>query len=129
MVFALEQKCSKRPYSKAVMSDVFAGDYLILKAEHSDKIVGYAAAIVVFTQAEIINIVVDKDHQNKGIGKKLLENLVEHCRRSGATQVFLEVEESNHAAIKLYTNFGFRQIFIRKNYYGEFSAIIMEYIC
>lgn len=128
-ILELEQKNSKRPYSFEVISDIFFGDYLILKAQKKEKIIGYAVAKVIFDEAEIINIVVDKDQRGKGVGKELLKSLVEYCNNSGARRIFLEVEESNFTAINLYSSFGFKQIHLRKNYYEEFSALIMEYDC
>lgn len=69
---------------------------------------------------EIFEIAVAKKWQKKGYGSKLLEML------PNDKEIFLEVCEDNIKAIKLYEKSNFNTIAIRKNYYGEKSAIIMK---
>ena len=46
-------------------------------------------------------------------------------KRKMVYEVFLEVRVSNDVARELYKKFGFREAFIRKNYYGDEDAIVM----
>lgn len=67
---------------------------------------------------EIHTIGVDPAYQGKGIGRKLLADLLDNAR--GA--VFLEVRTDNVAAIALYESVGFVQVGLRKRYYRVSGA-------
>jgi N6-L-threonylcarbamoyladenine synthase len=78
--------------------------------------------------SDVLTIGVSKDQQGKGIGRRLMTELLAFAKRSGSEQVFLEVKESNAAAIALYKSLGFEQIDLRKKYYqpsGE-NAVVMK---
>jgi ribosomal-protein-alanine N-acetyltransferase len=69
---------------------------------------------------------VDPDRRREGIATALLSALIERVGDPEA-QVTLEVRQSNHGAIQLYGQFGFRSAGIRRRYYqdnGE-DALIM----
>lgn len=74
-----------------------------------------------FDFIDIINIAVDKNYQHEGIGSKLLEYVINLNKRT-----ILEVRSSNTNAISLYSKYNFKNINIRKNYYGNEDAIVME---
>ena len=74
-----------------------------------------------------MNIVVRKDERKKGIGKRLLQELISIAKNEKVDNIFLEVNFSNVPAKKLYDNIGFRIIGIRKKYYNnKDDAIIMK---
>ncbi|MFI3177939.1 MAG: ribosomal protein S18-alanine N-acetyltransferase, partial [Methylococcaceae bacterium] len=79
-------------------------------------------------EAHILNISVDPVEKNQGIGRKMLENLIDVARGRAET-VFLEVRPSNTAAIALYEDVGFNEIGVRKGYYpaenGREDAIML----
>lgn len=87
----------------------------------------YAIFQIIFTEGHILNLAVDANSQRKGLGRKLLNSVIEFGRNRSANSFFLEVRPSNHSAKKLYENYGFQQLFIRPKYYsnGE-SAIVMS---
>ena len=72
---------------------------------------------------EIFEIAVSIKEQSKGIGNKLMSLLPKD------KDILLEVNEKNTKALALYKRQGFLQIYERKKYYGDFSAIIMKKIC
>jgi ribosomal-protein-alanine N-acetyltransferase len=47
----------------------------------------------------------------------MLNHLIEDAREQGARQMFLEVRESNRAAMQMYLNHGFNEVGRRRNYY------------
>lgn len=97
-------------------------DYASLFVYVDDNIVkGFIHIEDHFDFIDIINIAVDKNYQHEGIGSKLLEYVINLNKR-----IILEVRSSNTNAIKLYTKYGFKNINIRKNYYGNEDAIVME---
>ena len=97
--------------------------------EDGGQVCGYCVLSVLFEDAEVLNVAVSKAHRKKGYGALLMEAMLERAIALGATQCFLEVRESNVAAIALYKKYGFSQYGIRKNYYedGE-NALTMKKI-
>lgn len=91
------------------------------------EVVGFAGAMVIAEEAELLNIAVAPDTQSCGIGRMLLERLLLETLRYGAKRMFLEVRRSNYRARELYKSLGFRETGVRKNYYTNPSedAVIM----
>lgn len=97
--------------------------YIVAKL--NDIIVGFAGIIDTVDQMEITNIVVKKEFRNKGIGDMLLKHLINISH--GKPFIYLEVNEKNKNAIKLYEKNGFKKCGLRKNYYyGTDDAILMK---
>ena len=95
-------------------------------AKENDNIVGFAGIIVLPDDIEITNIVTKKSERKKGIGKLLLEKIIEMSRETKKEFISLEVNEKNEIAINLYMKFGFEKVGTRKKYYnGTDDAIIM----
>jgi GNAT superfamily N-acetyltransferase len=63
---------------------------------------------------EIDNFVVDKDHRNKGLGKILLDFLLDEAKRQGCATAMLDAYAENAAAHRFYYREGF---FIRGFHY------------
>lgn len=104
----------KNPFSK----------YII--ARLNKKIVGFAGVIDTVDQLEITNIVVKKAFRKKGIGNKLLEQLIKLAKENGKDKITLEVNSTNLAAIKLYEKNGFKNVGFRRKYYNNtYDANIM----
>ena len=91
--------------------------------EEEGKVLGFIHVDSHFEIMDLINIIVLKEYQNKGIGNKLLEFVVNNEEYE---KIMLEVRESNANAIHLYEKYGFKEIYRRKKYYGEEDAVIME---
>lgn len=89
-----------------------------------DKLIGFIHLVKLVDELEIINIVVEKQYRNKGIGSKLLEYVINKI--DGINNVFLEVNVNNEAAIKLYKKFNFEVINVRKKYYGNDDCYVMR---
>lgn len=70
-------------------------------------------------EAEILSIVVSPARRRDGLGRTLLAVHLAHLASEGITQVFLEVEEGNEPAERLYRHFGFREVGRRKGYYPK----------
>lgn len=48
--------------------------------------------------------------QGQGIGRALVEELVEHARQAGKRAVFADIEAGNTGSIRLHERLGFRQV-------------------
>lgn len=69
--------------------------------------------------AEIYNIAVTYDEQNRGHGQLLFDAFSECCRQRNAVQIWLEVRQSNHNAIAFYEKNGFMQVQTRNHFYDD----------
>lgn len=94
-------------------------DTLFLVAEEGEKILGYCGVVTVQDEGDITNVAVEKNSQNQGIGKKLLEEMFQRTQKAGVCRLFLEVRAGNAAALHLYEKMGFVQMGVRKNYYEQ----------
>ena len=96
-------------------------------AKENDDIVGFGGLWKSIDDIHITNIVTKKIFRNKGIGKTILKELINHSKKFGYNVITLEVNENNTPAISLYKKFGFKEIGIRKKYYNNIdNAIIMN---
>jgi [ribosomal protein S18]-alanine N-acetyltransferase len=96
------------------------------------KLVGYVVVTQLLPDWELLNIVVAKSKQHMGLGRTLLEFVIEQARAENAQKILLELRQSNQAALKLYERFGFQVTAIRKNYYTrnetKENAILMQLV-
>ena len=88
-------------------------------AKCDEKIVGYISYMVIYSDADLVNIGVLPQYRGLGIGKMLLHEMVMDCDDRDLTYIHLEVRKSNSVAIKLYESFGFVTVGVSKNHYKE----------
>lgn len=69
-------------------------------------------------EAEILSIAVRHSTRRQGVASLLLTRAINTLRSTDVENVFLEVSETNRAALGLYRRFGFEKIGIRHNYYS-----------
>ncbi|WP_307856846.1 tRNA (adenosine(37)-N6)-threonylcarbamoyltransferase complex dimerization subunit type 1 TsaB [Mycolicibacter acidiphilus] len=104
--------------AEAFSRAVGAADQHYVGARIGDTLVGYAGIARLGRaepfEYEVHTIGVDTAHQGRGIGRRLLETLLEFA---GDAVVYLEVRTDNEAAIALYRDVGFVDIGLRKRYY------------
>ena len=101
--------------------------------EQQGQVVGFCILQPVLDEANLLLMAIHPSQQGKGLGYQLLEASIAQLKNS-PLQIFLEVRESNQAAIALYEKSGFHQIDLRKNYYpkpdgAREHAIIMVKSC
>lgn len=97
-------------------------------SERGGILTGVIVGRGVLDEAEILNLAVAPSARRQGEGRRLLLWLYEEFRKKGASRVFLEVRESNVAAIAFYQIMGFRAAGTRRDYYQNPSeaATVME---
>jgi ribosomal-protein-alanine N-acetyltransferase len=79
--------------------------------------VGFALALALGEEAEIVSLGVLPDHRRCGIGSAILDTVCCNARLRGAERVLLEVALDNVAARALYGGRGFTVVGCRRNYY------------
>ena len=91
-----------------------------------NKSVGFMEYSIIYDRMELDNIMVLEEYRGQGIGKKLMSYLVSEAILIRALNITLEVRISNVVARELYKKFGFREVALRKYYYGDEDGILME---
>ena len=99
--------------------------YILAKNENTNEILGFAGISIIFNEAELMNIVVKKNKRKHGIGKALLEKIINICIENNIEVVKLEVNENNISAKNLYKSCGFIQTGKRERYYNNKDAAIL----
>ena len=89
--------------------------YPFLVYVEDGKIVGYAYAHEWKARAAYANtwettIYLDKDYCGKGIGLKLMERLIDECRKSGAKALIADITAGNEASERLHAALGFTRV-------------------
>ncbi|AHG76300.1 Ribosomal-protein-alanine acetyltransferase [Mannheimia varigena USDA-ARS-USMARC-1388] len=129
-LFEIEQQAHLVPWSKGTLLNNQGEKYLNLKLMEKNQIVAFAISQIVLDEATLFNIAVAPEFQGKGVGKRLLSDLILQLQQRNVATLWLEVRESNLAAQKLYSSLGFNEVTIRKNYYptpngGKENAVVM----
>lgn len=119
-VFALEQAIFSSPWTRtAIMTEVISPKCHYKVIDRDGEILGYAGLWKVIDEGHITNIAVKEGYRNKGLGRMLIEALVEECRKLDVDRYTLEVRVSNEPAIALYKSLGFETAGVRKNFYDK----------
>lgn len=108
---------------RAFLAELSAKHIRYVAARDGDKLVGYAGIARLGRKKpyeyEIHTIGVDPAYHGRGIGKRMLTDLLEPVADG---TVFLEVRTDNVPAIKLYESFGFVNVGLRRRYYRVSGA-------
>jgi [ribosomal protein S18]-alanine N-acetyltransferase len=83
------------------------------------KIIGFAVSRMAADEAEILSIAVAASHRGRGLSRNLLLTHLGHLAGHGVRTVFLEVEENNQPARRLYERAGFAVAGHRERYYRQ----------
>ena len=116
----LEEANFSDAWSEKMIEDTFEYDYNHLLIEKKDgHIVGYVIYSDVQGDAELLRIAVDKRYRRQGIAERLMTDMLSDLSEAGAERITLEVRAHNIPATKLYKKYGFKDIFVRTNYYHD----------
>jgi len=104
------------------------GEFEAMLAEHNTlvhrlrlgrKIIGFAVSRLAADEAEILSIAIDAGQRGRGLSRNLLLTHLGHLAGRGVRTVFLEVEENNQPARRLYERAGFSVVGRRERYYRQ----------
>ena len=129
-VAQMERQAYPFPWSDAIFRDCLRAGYYCCVAELDDIQIGYAIMSTGAGEAHVLNLCVSELYRCRGIGRQLLEHLMEFAKGLGVVDMFLEVRPSNTVAIRLYQSRGFAQIGVRRGYYqavgGREDAVVLR---
>jgi ribosomal-protein-alanine N-acetyltransferase len=86
--------------------------------------VGFALALALGEEAEIVSLGILPDHRRCGIGSAILDAVCREARLRGAKSVVLEMASDNEAARALYAGRGFKVVGRRRNYYRRAERLV-----
>jgi ribosomal-protein-alanine N-acetyltransferase len=126
-VMELEKAIFPNPWRRSFfLSDIDRPQGLSIVAEDEGVILGYAVAWGT-EETHLANLAVVDYERGKGLGSKLLDEVVAFAQRNRAKSLYLEVRVSNTIARKFYSERGFVPTYLRKGYYGNGEdAVVME---
>lgn len=129
-VVATERAGYTFPWSEGIFRDCLRAGYLCRIAELDGIHVGYGILSVGAGEAHILNLCIRPEFRCRGMGRKMLDHLIDLARAAGAKDLFLEVRPSNTSAVRLYQAAGLQQVGIRRGYYqaenGREDAVVMR---
>ena len=128
----IHAECFPNYWDRAAFTDFFAvaGTFAYL-AESGGEPVGMVVIRPQFDQADILTLAVRQPFRRAGLARRMLDAALQKAQEMGAARLFLEVEEGNEAAVKLYENAGFSHAGRRKLYYRQINgtytdALVMQ---
>jgi ribosomal-protein-alanine N-acetyltransferase len=117
-VLAIEKASFTTPWSEILfMNEIFKPRSLPKAAVIGEKIVGYICGNYLLDEAHILNVTVHPEFRKQGIASRLVHYMIDLLKKEGCRTIFLEVRQSNEAALKMYEKTGFIEIARRKAYY------------
>ncbi|HKA76413.1 MAG TPA: ribosomal protein S18-alanine N-acetyltransferase [Pseudolabrys sp.] len=94
------------------------------------KLAGFIMSRVVEDEAEILSVAVAGRQRGRGLARQLLTLHLRRLAGLGARAVFLEVDEHNDPALRLYRRAGFHEVARRADYYpgssGAAAALVLR---
>ena len=92
---------------------------LIHRLRMGRRTIGFAASRMAADEAEILSIAIDDGYRGRGLSRDLLLTHLAHLAGYGVRRIFLEVEENNRPARRLYERAGFTVVGRRERYYRQ----------
>ena len=130
-VHAIEQATFPLPWSLAdftyEMTSNPVARYVV--AEQEGVLLGFAGAHIILDEGHITNVAVIKEARGHGLGRLLMDALMQLAANLGARYLTLEVRASNAAALALYQSFGFIKVSVRKKYYEDNGEDALLMVC
>jgi len=128
-IMEIERRAYDFPWTPGIFRDCLRVGYCCWVYERGNVIEGYGVMSVAVGESHILNLCVQPESQDRGIGRRLLGHLMELARRHDAEMVLLEVRPSNKPALHLYKTMGFNEVGVRRHYYpglrGREDALIL----
>jgi ribosomal-protein-alanine N-acetyltransferase len=113
----------RRGWSEHEIEELLVDRHVIAhRASIGSKLIGFVISRLVEDEAEILSIAVVGARQRRGLAGRLLNLHLRRLAAFGARAVFLEVDEHNSPAMRLYTHAGFNEVGRRANYYAARGA-------
>ncbi len=91
--------------------------YLACFDERQENLLGIIGGYFRGDRAHVTILLIDPQYQRQGLGRMLMQEMIEIARQQGRQRMTLEVAVDNVPALHLYHELGFKEGHIRRNYY------------
>lgn len=126
-VVDIENKSFPQPWTRGMFErEICLSISKFFVAKYENKIAGYGGYWWVSDEAHIVNLAVHPGLRRQGVGERILGHMTALMKGQAIRTILLEVRKSNLSAQKLYEGKGFRVTGLRKKYYVDEDAILME---
>tara|TARA_B100001113_G_scaffold29189_1_gene20998 strand:- start:3689 stop:4150 length:462 start_codon:yes stop_codon:yes gene_type:complete len=129
-VFNLEVKSYDYPWTKEILRDCILYQYDAFTIYFNNILAGYIISKISRPETHILNLTISSDFRKNGLGKSLIQLIINDSVIRGAEDIILEVRVNNSNAISLYESLGFKKVGTRKNYYeskeGREDAYVLK---
>lgn len=117
-VCAIENASFSMPWRREDFEHLIESEnsvYLVIRAD--SLVAGAAGYTDNGFEGYVNNVVVAEAFRGKGLGRRLMEELIRSAESKNVKDLTLEVRVSNTPAVKLYESLGFVSAGVRKNFY------------
>ena len=116
----LERLCFSRPWSRQALKEELTNPAAcFLVGEEAGEVLGYAGMHCAAGECYVDNVAVFPEARRQGVGRKLMEALLQAAAARGGECLSLEVRPSNLEALALYRGLGFREVGRRRRFYDD----------
>lgn len=130
-VVNIEEICFAHPWSKKSLKEQLENDlsHFFVAKDIDGMVIGYAGMQAIAGEGYVTNIAVLPQYRGKGIGARLVKQLIDITNNLKLDFISLEVRPSNTVATALYNKYGFKEVGRRKNFYRSPTedGLIMTY--
>lgn len=128
-IFNIEETSFSDPYPKGLLKAFFYLPGVYIVASSKEAVIGYAIGIIRYEKlGHIVSVAVNESRRRKGVGQRLMEEIIGRLCSMGIKRIRIEVRESNLPAIKLYSKLGFMEEGKIKKYYSDGESAILMYL-
>lgn len=129
-VVAIEKMANQFPWSLNNFEDSLRANHnALVFCDSQNKIQAYVITQTVADELHLLNVCVKPESQGKGLGRTVVDYVIDFANQNSAAVILLEVRSSNHRAQQLYLQAGFNEMSIREGYYpaekGREDAVLM----
>ena len=129
-IYKLEIDSYAFPWTRAILRDCILYKYDSFCVFFDNNLIGYIISKISKPETHILNLTVNADFRKIGIGKSLIQLILNDARMRQSDDIILEVRADNYDAQSLYEKLNFKKVGIRKDYYeskcGRQDAYVLK---
>jgi ribosomal-protein-alanine N-acetyltransferase len=121
-VAALEARCFSNPWTREMLARELAQSdvaHVFVLRLPEEPVAAFCSCWIIADELHINTMAVDFPYRRRGLGARLLRQVLAHAAARGATRATLEVRSANAPARALYESLGFRPAAVRPGYYTD----------
>lgn len=128
VLLEIERRSFAVPWTRGEMEEEFDLPYSRpWVAEREGRVVAFGIHWLIAGESQLADVAVHPDYQRRGLGRSMMEKLMDESRALGMSKMTLEVRADNESAIDLYQKLGFVETCRRPRYYEDrHEAVLME---